>query len=442
MQVIRTLSNFFTNIMQRWLPDAFIFAIILTFIVFIAGMLGESKSPSQMANYWGDGVWNLLVFSMQVTISLVTGSVLAQTTAVKRVLRGLATLAKNPSQAILLMTFIALICGWISWAFGLIASALMAREIARHVKGVHYPLLVASAYSGMVIWHAGLSGSIPLKIAVSDGDVLSSLMPGIEIPLQETIFSWEVLSVCLVVLLTLPVIFRLMIPPAHETQEVDPSQLGETEQVDIRIKTPSDRIEHSRLPTLLLGLLGGYYLVEFFLDGGSVGLNTLNLIFLVSGLLLHRSTTSYLFAVNEAVKGLSGIVLQFPLYAGIMGMMAQSGLAASVSTWFIDISTVETFNLFTFLSAGIVNFFVPSGGGQWAVQAPIVIPAAQSLGIPLNHAAMAVAFGDAWTNMVQPFWALPLLGIARLGIRDIMGYCTVALLWTGLIFGLAMVFLF
>ncbi len=440
--MVRTLSNFFTTIMQRWLPDAFIFAIILTFIVFLAGTLGEGQSPSNMVQFWGDGVWNLLVFSMQVTISLVTGSVLAQTTAVKRVLRALASLARNPSQAILLMTFISLICGWISWAFGLIASALMAREIARHVKGVHYPLLVASAYSGMVIWHAGLSGSIPLKIAVSDGDVLSKLMNGVTIPLSETIFSWQVLLISGLVLVTLPVIFRMMMPPPGETQEVDSQQLGEVEQVPIRTNTPSDRIENSRLPTMLLGLLGGYYLVEFFLNGGSVGLNTLNLIFLVSGLLLHRSTTSYLFAVNEAVKGLSGIVLQFPLYAGIMGMMAQSGLAASVSSWFIEISTPNTFNLFTFLSAGIVNFFVPSGGGQWAIQAPIVIPAAQSLGIPLNQAAMAIAFGDAWTNMVQPFWALPLLGIARLGIRDIMGYCTVALLWTGLVYGLAMIFIF
>ncbi|WP_461480964.1 short-chain fatty acid transporter [Porticoccus sp.] len=440
--MVRTLSNFFTTIMQRWLPDAFIFAIILTFIVFLAGILGEGHAPAEMVQFWGDGIWNLLVFSMQVTISLVTGSVLAQTRAVKKVLRSLASLARTPGQAILLMTFISLICGWISWAFGLIASALMAREIARHVKGVHYPLLVAAAYSGMVIWHAGLSGSIPLKIAVSDGDVLSKLMNGITIPLSETIFSWQVLLISALVLATLPLIFRLMMPPPEETREVDAHQLGEVEQVAIHINTPSDRIEHSRLPTLLLGLLGGYYLVGFFLDGGSVGLNTLNLIFLVTGLLLHQSTTSYLAAVSEAVKGLSGIVLQFPLYAGIMGMMAQSGLAASVSAWFIDISTADTFNLFTFLSAGIVNFFVPSGGGQWAVQAPIVIPAAQSLGIPLNHAAMAIAFGDAWTNMVQPFWALPLLGIARLGIRDIMGYCTVALLWTGLLYGLAMVVIF
>lgn len=440
--MVRSLSNFFTGIMQRWLPDAFIIAIVLTFVVLIGGVLGQGHTPAKMIEFWGDGVWNLLVFSMQVTITLVTGSVLAQTAVVKKGLKKLASLAKTPSQAIILMTAIALICCWISWGFGLITSALMAREIAKQVKGVHYPLLVASAYSGMLIWHAGLSGSIPLKIAVSDGDVLGTLMNGVTIPLSETIFSWEVMTICLVLFITLPILNRLMMPNADDTIEIHPDQSGEIEEISVQENTPASRIENHRLPTLLLGLLGGYYLLSYFMDGGKIGLNTINFIFLVLGLLLHRSPASYLSALNEAVKGVSGIVLQFPLYAGIMGMMVKSGLAVSMSEWFISISTADTFTLFTFLSAGIVNFFVPSGGGQWAVQAPIVIPAAQSLGIPLNHAAMAVAFGDAWTNMVQPLWALPLLGIARLGIKDIMGYCTVALLWSGLVYTLGMVLLF
>ena len=188
--------------------------------------------------------------------------------------------------------------------------------------------------------------------------------------------------------------------------------------------------------------MGLYYLLGYFIDGGKLGLNSLNMIFLMVGLLLQKNPANYLRALNEAIKSTTGIVLQFPLYAGIMGMMVSSGLAVSISEWFIGISTADTFTLFTFLSAGIVNFFVPSGGGQWAVQAPIVIPAAQALGVPLNHVAMAVAFGDAWTNMVQPFWALPLLGIVGLGIKDIMGYCTVILLWSGFVMGLGMIVLF
>ena len=440
--MIRNISKFFTKILERWLPDAFIIAIIITFIVLITGIFAQNHSPIKMVRLWGDGVWNLLVFSMQVTITLFTGSVLAQTEAVKRGLKALASLAKSPSQAIILMTMIALVCCWISWGFGLIASALMAREIALQVKGVHYPLLVASAYSGMLVWHAGLSGSIPLKIAATDNDELSNLLNGVTIPLTETIFSWESLVICLILFITLPIVNKMMLPPSSEIVEIDPNKVTAYIPPNQDITTPARFIEQHRLPTLFLGLLGVYYLVDYIAAENAIGLNTINLIFLVAGLLLHKSSATYLAALSEAVKGLSGIVLQFPLYAGIMGMMVGSGIAVSMSEWFVSVSNADTFTILTFLSAGLVNIFVPSGGGQWAVQAPIVIPAALSLGVPLNQAAMAVAFGDAWTNMVQPLWALPLLGIAGLKIQDIMGYCTVALIWSGIVFILGMILLF
>ena len=170
--MVRSLSNFFTGIMQRWMPDAFIFAIVLTLVVMVAGVFGGDNSPTQMVRFWGGGIWNLLAFSMQVVLTLVTGSILAQTDFVKNTLRNLARVASTPTQAIVLITVIAAVCFWISWGFGLIGSALMAREIARQVRGVHYPLLVASAYSGFVVWHAGLSGSILLKIAVDEGGAI------------------------------------------------------------------------------------------------------------------------------------------------------------------------------------------------------------------------------------------------------------------------------
>ena len=439
--MIRRASKFFAHIMERWLPDAFVIAVIITFIVLIIGVLAQGYSPTHMVRLWGDGVWDLLIFSMQVTITLFTGSVLAQTEAVRGGLKKIASIAKTPEQAIVLMTMIALICCWISWGFGLIASALMARQIALQVPGVHYPLLVASAYSGMLVWHAGLSASIPLKIAATDGDELSALLKGNTIPLSETIFSWESLTICLILFITLPLVNRMMVPPPTETIAIKPHKINISDQ-EIKISTPAHYAENHRLPILLLGLLGTYYLVDYIMHAGVIGLNTINFIFLVAGLLLHQSSSSYLTALSEAVKGLCGIVLQFPLYAGIMGMMVGSGLAASISGWFVSISNADNFTLLTFLSAGLVNIFVPSGGGQWAIQAPIVIPAAQSLGVPLHQAAMAVAFGDAWTNMIQPLWALPLLGIARLKIKDIMGYCTVTLIWSGFVFALSMIFLF
>jgi short-chain fatty acids transporter len=442
--VIRSLANFFTRIMQRWLPDAFLFAIVLTFVVLIGGIIVEDKSANQMIGFWGGGIWNLLTFSMQALLTLVTGHVLAQTSLVKSSLRSIAGFARTPSQAIILMTVIALISGWINWGFGLIASALLAREIAQQVKGVHYPLLVAAAYSGMLIWHAGLSGTIPLKIAIADGDTLGQLMGGQSIPVSETIFSTPVLMISALLLLTVPIVFRLMMPAENHVSEI-PTALIHTVVDDSPIvgkMTPAEKLENSMLVSLLLSGMGLYYLFGYFMDGGKLGLNSLNMIFLMLGLLLQKTPANYLRALNVAIQSTTGIVLQFPLYAGIMGMMVNSGLAISISEWFVGISTADTFALYTFLSAGIVNFFVPSGGGQWAVQAPIVMPAAAALGVPLNQAAMAVAFGDAWTNMIQPFWALPLLGIAGLGIKDIMGYCTVVLLWSGVVIGLGIYFLF
>ncbi len=440
--MIQSTANFFTRIMQRWMPDAFIFAVILTFVVCLAGIWGQGQSAHQMVVYWGDGIWNLLTFSMQMLLILVTGHVLAQAPAVKAGLVKVAGLARTPTQAILLMTAVALICCWVNWGFGLIASALLAREIAGRVKGVHYPLLVASAYSGMLIWHAGLSGSIPLKIAVADSGPLGVLLNGQSIAVGETIFSATTLIICGLLLLTMPVLNMLMMPPKAEVKEIDPQLLSTPQSVPPEAHTPAEKLENSPVVSVLLAVMGGYYLIQYFADGGALGLNIVIFMFLVLGLLLHKSPANYLKALNEAIAGTAGIVLQFPLYAGIMGMMVKSGLAVSISTWFVSISTTATFPLLTFLSAGLVNFFVPSGGGQWAVQAPIVLPAAEQLGVPLNQAAMAVAFGDAWTNMVQPFWALPLLGIAGLSIKDIMGYCTVALIWSGLVISIGMLVLF
>lgn len=439
--MVRSLSNFFTGIMQRWMPDAFIFAIVLTLVVMVAGVFGGDNSPTQMVRFWGGGIWNLLAFSMQVVLTLVTGSILAQTDFVKNILRNLARVASTPTQAIVLMTVIAAVCFWISWGFGLIGSALMAREIARQVRGVHYPLLVASAYSGFVVWHAGLSGSIPLKIAVDEGGAISALMNGSFIPISETIFSWPVIAICLMIVVTMPLINCLMMPAAADVIEFAPSDDDSSLLDNFEPNTPAEKIEHSRVPTFILGSLGAFYLIDMLANGGGFGLNAINFSFLVMGLLLHRSPAAYLIALNRAIQDVSGIVLQFPLYAGIMGMMVQSGLAVSISSWFVAISTEGTFTLFTFLSAGVVNFFVPSGGGQWAVQAPIVIPAAQALGVPIKNAAMAVAFGDAWTNLVQPLWALPMLGVAGLSLKDIMGYCTVMLLWSGCVFAVGIYFL-
>ncbi|HOX11406.1 MAG TPA: short-chain fatty acid transporter [Spirochaetia bacterium] len=444
--MIRALGNFFTKIAKKWIPDAFIFAIILTILVFVLGLVIQGKSFIEMTSYWGGGMWSLLGFSMQMVLVLVTGSALALSKPVHRVLKTIASAANTPAKAIAIVAFVMGIGCWLNWGFGLIISAILAKEIAKVTKGIHYPLLVASSYSGFVLWHSGLSASIQLTIAAKN-PVMEKVAPGTIIPTGETIFSPQTLIIVLVLLVTVPIINVLMMPKKkEEIVEVDPSIFAEDEKEEVATKsfkgmTPAEKIENSIVLAIIVGVVGLVYAVRYLAKGGSLSLDVVNFIFLVLGLLMHKTPINYVKAVDKSVRNCGGIVLQFPFYAGIMGMMVSSGLAATFSNWFVSISTPKTFQLFTYWSAGLVNMFVPSGGGQWAVQGPIMMPAAQALGVSYARTASAIAWGDAWTNMIQPFWALPLLAVAKLGIKDIMGYTTVIMLWVGIITSLGLLFL-
>lgn len=428
--MIRASAEFFSRIMQRWLPDTFVIAIILTAVVFLAGMVTQGQGIGAMADHWGNGVWKLLGFSMQMVLILVLGTVLAMSRPVKAALRAIARVASTPSQGIILVTLTSMMALWVNWGFGLVVGALLAREVASHVKNSHFPLLIAAAYSGLLVWHSGLSGSIPLKIASTGDDALSQLLNGQTVPLLETIFAWQNIAIIIALAISLPILNILMMPDKNNRLGLAAEEEPEP-AVDLTAMSPAEKLEHYPIINYLLVAIGAVYLFGFFSSGRSISLNEINLCLLLAGLALHINPRNYLNAMNSAIGTSSGIILQFPLYAGVMGMMVGSGLAGAMSQWFVDISSAQSFPVITFLSAGVVNFFVPSGGGQWAVQAPIVVPAAAELGVPVSKAAMAVAWGDAWTNMIQPFWALPLLALSGLNLRQIMGYCVVILLWSG-----------
>jgi short-chain fatty acids transporter len=255
------------------------------------------------------------------------------------------------------------------------------------------------------------------------------------------------ITILLVMLVTIPLLNRLMHPAPQDTIEFDTSELLESntaESIDKASMTPAERMENSHVLSGLIGLMGYVFVIYYFVQNGfALNLNIVNFTFLFTAILLHGTPKSLLNAVSDGAKNCSGILLQFPFYAGIMGMMTAVGssgdsLASLISQGFVAISNETTFPLFTFLSAGIVNFFVPSGGGQWAVQAPVMMPAGAELGVDAAKTAMAIAWGDAWTNMIQPFWALPALAIAGLGAKDVMGYCLLALLGSGVIIGLGL----
>ena len=437
--MFKKFTNGCVRVVNRWLPDPFLFAVILTIVVFIASMIGTSQSPLQLVNSWGNdkGFWGLLSFSMQMALVLVLGSAMASAAVCKKALGAIAASAKDKKSAIIIVTFVSTICCWLNWGFGLIAGALLAKEVAKRVHDVDYPLLIASAYSGFVIWHAGLSGSIPLQMGAVGGTEILGVMYGA--PTRDTIFHPANLGICLVVLVTMPLINYAMHPSKEQTVLVNPAVLVDEEERTYTIDTPAEKMEHSKILWGITLVLGFAYIVNYFITNGfNLGLNIVNMIFMFLGILLHGDLRKYVDAIGDAASGAAGILLQFPFYAGIMGLMvAQNAdgvsLAGIIADFFVNISNDVTFPVLTFLSAGIINFFVPSGGGQWAVQAPIVMPAATEMGIEYGRAAMAIAWGDQWTNMIQPFWALPALGIAGLSARNIMGYLVVILIYTGVI---------
>lgn len=436
--MLRLLSKPAVKLVERYLPDPYIFVLLLTIVAAVCALFIEQSSPIQIVRYWGNGFWNLLSFSMQMLLVLVTGFMLANSPPVKKLLVAIAKTAKTAGGAILLVTFISLAASWINWGFGLVVGAIFAKELARQVK-VDYRLLVASAYSGFLVWHAGLAGSIPLTIATENH--FSAAQIGV-IGTDQTIFSSFNLLIVLCIFIAVPLANRLMMPKAEDSIYIDPKLLEEPEEVISNDPNrPAERLENSRTLALLVGFPGLIYLVDYFFNSsGNLNLNIVNFMFLFLAIILHGTPQRLLNSLQEAVKGGAGIVIQFPFYAGIMGIMIDSGLAKTLSEWFVSFSSAESLPFWSFISAGIVNIFVPSGGGQWAVQAPVMLPAAIELGADIPRVAMAVAWGDAWTNLLQPFWALPVLGIAGLKAKDIMGFCLILLIITGAIISLGLTF--
>jgi len=435
--MLNHIAKPFTRLVDRYLPDPFIFVLLLTLITFIIANVFTPASTEQVLSAWGGGFWSLLQFAMQMLLVLLTGYMLASTPPINRALNWLAKFANTAPKAILLVTFISLLASWLNWGFGLVIGALFAKAIARHTL-VDYRLLVASAYSGFVVWHGGLAGSIPLTIATDNHFSAQSI--GV-ISTSETLFSSFNIAIVVGLFIIMPLVNRYMLPSKGDSVYVDKANLTEPETAKVTLTRPAEHIEHSRLLGVAIGILGLVYLVYYFaFSGGTLNLNSVIALFLFTAVLLHQTPHNLLTSLQQAIPSGAGIVIQFPFYAGIMAIMVDTGLAQQISQGFIAVASAESLPFWSFLSAGLVNIFVPSGGGQWAVQAPIVIPAAEALGADMPRVAMAVAWGDAWTNLIQPFWALPVLAIAGLKAKDIMGFCLVQLIITGVFIALMLSF--
>lgn len=437
--MLSALSRGCVVFVQRYLPSPFVLVLVLTFVAFILAIAWTGQGFMDVTNNWGDGLWSLLKFSMQMALILVTGSALATAPPLRRFLDKVAAKVRTPGQAIVVVTLVALAACWINWGFGLVIGAIMAKTLARNVRGVDYPLLVAAAYSGFLVWHGGLSGSIPLAVATG-GEALEKVSAGAltqPIPVSETLFAPLNLTILAFMLVGLPLLNRAMQPKVPTT--VDPTLFGTNEEEVFPVETPAQKLDDNIILSLMLVIVGAVFLGAYFFNNGfALTLNVVIMLFLFLGLLAHRTPERYMRSVVNSMEGVAGILLLFPFYAGIMAVMNGVGadgvsLSGQISHAFADSANADSFPILAFLSAGLVNIFVPSGGGQWAVQGPIMMPAGDALNVAPQVTAMAIAWGDAWTNMIQPFWALPLLGIAGLDARAIMGYCLVALLYSGIV---------
>ena len=438
-----SLTKLIENIFRRYLPSPFTIAVLLTLITIVLALVfTENNSNSNhlfaILSYWENGIWNtnLLVFAYQMMLILVLGHVLVLSKPMERLILAITSLVKNTSNAALLVALTTMLVSFFNWGLGLIFGAILARKVGEYAQSnaisINYPLIGASGYVGLMVWHGGISGSAPIKVSETGHlqellgntvslDVISQLP--LSISTASTVFSTSNLVIFFVVLFSISTLVYFLGKKSTPSKiELNQYQFKSINKEDL---IGAEKLDHSKVFSVLFGLLVlTVFLVRYLPSIQTLNItpNMLNFFMLGLAILLHGSFGSFLHAVKEAIGDVAGILIQFPLYFGIMGIMGSSGMINQISDFFVSISTATTLPIFTFFSAGLVNVFVPSGGGQWAIQGPLVLQSALALDVPLPKAIMALAYGDQITNMLQPFWALPLLGITKLKAKEILPY--------------------
>jgi short-chain fatty acids transporter len=443
---LNALAERFVSFAERWIPDAFIFALLATIIVFVLGVTVGGAGIPQMVQSWGKGFWELIPFTMQMALVIITGYVLASSRPVYRLIAWLAGRPRSARGATVMVAVFAMLSSWLNWGFSLIFSAILAREVARRVQGADYRLLAASSFLGLgSIWAQGLSGSAALQMttpgalqpAIRDIVAAGGLVPGGMIPLEHTIFLWQSLLSVAVEVIVVAVVVILIAPRPERARSAESLgvKLGPppgSEEPRGSPPAPGEWLEQRPYLTWLVCALGFGYLGWVFASTddvlGAINLNTINLFFLMLGFLLHWTPARLMRAVREATGAVWGVLLQFPFYAGIVGMIVYTGLNHKIAEFFVSVSDPTTFPPLVSLYSTTLGVFVPSGGSKWVIEAPYVMQAAHSLHVHLGWMVAVYDLGEALANLVQPFWMLPILAIFGLRARDIMGFTFIVFL--------------
>jgi len=442
------IAGFFVRLFERLIPDPYIFAVVLTLLTAIlAFIFAPHRAPAEVASAWYTGFFDIFAFALQMILILVTGYALAASVPVARALAWISERPGSPRGAVSLTLVVSAAACWLNWGFGLVVAGLLARSIAKRMR-IDFGWIVAAAYSGFLVWASGLSSSIALAQA-TPGSKLNIVQAhtGQVLPLSSMLFTRFNLIPAVAIVVALALIFRSLQPADTVTGDVsalsgDVVVMDRTTTSTSRTLTFASALENAWILNLILIVAGFSYLVWTWSRSGlSLDINSVIFIFFLAGLLLHWRPIAYVGAINSAARITGPLIIQYPLYGGIMGMMTLTGLAGVIARWFDAFATGGTLPFWSYLGSIIISLFVPSGGGHWAVQGPFAVPAAVHLHASLPGTAMGVAIGEEVANMLQPFWALPVLAIAGVSLRRVMPFTVISFAVAFVIFGSSLLFL-
>ncbi|MDN4575692.1 serine--pyruvate aminotransferase [Pandoraea cepalis] len=433
------------QLFERTIPDPFVLAILITAVVgALALIFGPHASVDRLVTGWYKGFFGILTFAFQITLVLVTGHAFAHAPPVQRVFKGLISIARTPVQAAALTFLLVAIASFFNWGLGLVVSALLAREVAKRMK-VDFAWIVAAGFSGWVVWASGISSSIALAQSTA-GSAMNVVqkVTGTVLPFGDTVFTRFNLVPTVAMMIVMPFVLAWL-KPSDENAVVLDTTLHPDPPVRQKPQGPlsfAKWLEHSWIGSAFIGVLGVALLVYTRYEHVAFsGVNAVIFVMFIAGIVLHGYPLAYADAVKNAAKQTGSMMLQYPLYGGIMGMMDATGLPDVISHFFIAISNAHTLPFWSYICSLIVTFFIPSGGGHWAVQGPFVVPAAVALHASVPATTMAVAMGEQVSNMMQPFWAAPVVAMAGIGVQRVLGFTVVTFLVGLVIYGAAMLFL-
>lgn len=438
--VVQRLTSLCVRYVERLMPDPYLFAVILTLVVVaLVVVLVRGATPAGILRAWYGGVWgaqNIYTFAFQMVLVLVTGYTLAEAPVLKRAIVRVASKPANQVQGALLCFGISTVFSLLNWGLGLVAGALVARQVAKRLPRAHFGYLIATGFMGYIVWTQGLSSSI----ALANTDTASPInvihkMTGTTVPLTLTVFQpYNGIAVLVMVGLLCIAIWRMA---PVDTLEPDPAVFEEQPEAEARTgrRTPAEWLEDLWILNVVVFAAG---IIYFALSGFALNISSMIMLFTITSALLHKTPIRFIRAFSGAARVSGPLLLQYPLYGGIVGLLGYlptasgKALQTVLSEALVRGADQYTLPFLTFVGSVLISLFVPSGGGHWAVQGPIAVGSALAIGqhspAYLGLMSMSVAVGEGVANMVQPFWLLPVLAIAKLNVRQVMGFTVIAFL--------------